>query len=112
MTLSPQSPLLLAVVQANLAPLHHVHQSARCGHQQVAASLQVSDLLADVCAAIHHAGTHSGAVGKLQGATAAQGYGVCVSASVCVCVCARACAYFSGFIINLQSQLSGRSQHQ
>lgn len=58
--------VLLAVVQSNLAPLHHVHQSSRCGHQQVAASLQFSYLLANVCSAIHNAGTHSGPVGKLQ----------------------------------------------
>lgn len=82
MTLSLLNLVLLAVVQANLAPLHHVHQSAWCGHQQVAASLQVSDLLADVCATVHHAGTHSGAVGKLQGVTAALSYSMCVSGCV------------------------------
>lgn len=58
--------VLLAVVQSDLAPLHHVHQSAWRGHQQVAASLQVSDLLAYVGSSVHHAGTHSGPVGKLR----------------------------------------------
>lgn len=57
--------VLLAVIQSDLAPLHHVHQSSGCRHQQVAASLQISDLLADVCSSIHHTGAHSGAVGKL-----------------------------------------------
>jgi len=62
--MNPQ--LLRAVVQSNLSSLHHVHQSPRCGNQQVATSLQISYLLANVGSSIHHTGTHSGAVGKLQ----------------------------------------------
>lgn len=102
--------VLLAVVQPNLAPLHHVHQSPRRGHQQVAASLQVSDLLANVCATVHHAGAHSGAVGKLQGATAALSTRLRRAWDDSEFL--RVCMYFSGFIVNLQSQLPGGSQHQ
>lgn len=64
-SLSPSAHVLLAVVQPDLASLHHVHQSSWSGHQQVTAPLQVSDLLPDVCSSIHNTGTHSGAVGKL-----------------------------------------------
>ncbi len=49
----------LAIVQSDLAPLHHINQTSWCGHQQVTASLQVPDLLANIGAAIHHAGTHA-----------------------------------------------------
>jgi hypothetical protein len=56
----------LAVVEADLAPLHHVHQASRCSHQQVTASLQVSDLLANVSPSVHHTRTHTGPVCKLQ----------------------------------------------
>lgn len=56
----------LAVVEADLASLHHVHQASRCSHQQVTASLQVSDLLANVSPSVHHTRTHTGPVCKLQ----------------------------------------------
>lgn len=56
----------LAVVEADLASLHHVHQASRCSHQQVTASLQVSDLLANVSPSVHHTRTHTGPVRKLQ----------------------------------------------
>lgn len=62
MTLALSIHVLLAVVQADLAPFHHVDQSAGRGHQQVAASLQVSDLPTDVCSSVNDARTHSGAV--------------------------------------------------
>lgn len=64
-SLPPHVCVLLAVVQSDLAPLHHVHQSSWRGHQQVTASLQISDLLTDVCSSVHDTGTHSGAVGEL-----------------------------------------------
>lgn len=49
----------LAIVQSDLAPLHHINQTSWCGHQQVTASLQFPDLLANISAAVHHAGTHT-----------------------------------------------------
>lgn len=56
----------LAIVQADLATLHHVYQTSWCGHQQVTAPLQFPDLLANVSPSIHYAGAHSGAVCELQ----------------------------------------------
>ena len=55
----------LAIIHPDLAPLHHVHETPRCGHQKVAAPLQLSDLLADVGATVHHTGANTGAVGDL-----------------------------------------------
>lgn len=49
----------LAIVQTNLASLHHINQTSRCGHQQVTASLQVPDLLANVSTTINHTGTYT-----------------------------------------------------
>lgn len=56
---------LLAVVQTNFAPLHHVYQTARCGHEQVTASFQIPNLLAYISTSINDARTHFGAVGEL-----------------------------------------------
>lgn len=79
--MAPLGRVLLAVVESNLSPLHHVHQPSWRGHQQVAASLQVSDLLTNVRSPVHHTGAHSGPIGKLQRATE--------RLTVCLCGCLR-----------------------
>lgn len=77
--MAPLGRVLLAVVESNLSSLHHVHQSSWRGHQQVAASLQVSDLLTNVRSTVHHTGAHSGPISKLQRATE--------RLTVCLCGC-------------------------
>lgn len=56
---------LLAVLQSNLAPLKHVDQTPRGGHQKMTATVQVPHLGADVGTTVHHTGSHSRPVGKL-----------------------------------------------
>lgn len=57
--------VILAVVQTDFAPLHHIHQTTGCGHQQVTASLQITNLLTDISSTIHHTRPHMRAIGKL-----------------------------------------------
>lgn len=54
-----------AVVQTHSASLQHVHQSAWSGHQEVTATLKVSDLTTNISTTIYHTGTHMRAIGKL-----------------------------------------------
>ena len=58
---------LLAVLEADLAPLHEVDEPAPGGHEDVAALLQLPQLLARWGAAVHHAGPHPRAVGEPPG---------------------------------------------
>ena len=46
------------VLDANASSLHHVDQSARGRHEQVAAASQVTDLAADVRTTVHHTWTY------------------------------------------------------
>jgi hypothetical protein len=48
-----------AVVEGNLAALHHVDKTAGRGHQQVAASVKVTHLSAYVGTTVHHARTEA-----------------------------------------------------
>ena len=58
---------LLAAVESDLASLHHVDETSRCRHQQMAATLKIPHLGADVSSSIHHTRAHVGAVRKLGG---------------------------------------------
>ena len=58
---------LLAVLEADLASLHEVDEPAPGGHEDVAALLQLPQLLARWGAAVHHAGPHPRAVGEPPG---------------------------------------------
>ena len=58
---------VLAVLEADLAPLHEVDEPARSGHEDVAALLQLPQLLTRGGAAVHHTGPHPRAVRELPG---------------------------------------------
>ena len=58
---------LPAHIESNSSPLEHVDQPTRGGHQKQTATLQVTDLSADVSTAVDYAGTDLGAVGELAG---------------------------------------------
>lgn len=47
------------MVEADLAPLHHVDETPWGGHQQVTASIKVAHLGADVRSTVHHTWTHT-----------------------------------------------------
>lgn len=64
--LGTESLHLLAKIQSNLSPLHHINQSTWSCYKQVTSTFQVTDLLPNVCTTIHNTGTNSGTVCKLQ----------------------------------------------
>ena len=53
---------LLAVFQRDLSSLQHVHETSGGGHENVAASLQVSHLVRDIGTAVDDAGADLGPV--------------------------------------------------
>ena len=54
----PKEQHLLAALQAYLAPFQEVLQPSRSGHHQVAASLDLTQLVSDIGATVDHTGTH------------------------------------------------------
>ena len=57
---------LLARVQPHSSPIQHIHQTARCGHQQMTATIQLLQLATNFSSTIHHTRSHAWPVCKLQ----------------------------------------------
>lgn len=57
---------LLDLVYTNFSALHKIYKSSRSGDQNMAATLQVTDLCADVSSTIYNTWTHVRTVRKLQ----------------------------------------------
>lgn len=104
----------LAVIQTNLAPLHHVYQTTRCGNQQVAAPLQVTNLLANVSSSIYDTRAYSRTIGKLEKNVVKEKHWIELgfAGSKIMFSDLNFQSYLPSLIIDLESQFPSWSQNQ